>query len=420
MTSLKKIEGERWTDMLGMDRAPISLEDTICPDFYELEREAVFRRSWLFIGRVEQVPRPGDYFTKEIEVLKASLLVTNDAEKGVRVFHNVCPHRGNKLMWDTYADREVSGRCKMFVCKFHGIGFSTQGNVAKLTDPNAWLDNQGQSLHLAEVPFELWNGFIFVNLDRRGPQQTLRDFLGEHFWTGLDSFPYGDMSQRFSARAYAKANWKTMVDGFAEVYHAATTHALPFPAAAEMISAGGSFTGDYYGTHGPHRQYVMAGYPDDFYQFDYERVTQAFGTGPRHLFAKDYMKLPKGANPTGLQHWGTSSNMFFPNFYIQFYAPGWLVTYAMWPLSYNEMQFEIDMWLPPARTFSELLSHKAGIHMFLEAALQDFSLLEAQQAGLETRAFDRYPLTDEEVCVRHFHKEIYAAVDRYKAELSQS
>lgn len=414
----RKAEGERWTDKLGMDHKPISLEDTISPEFYELEKEAVFRRSWLFVGRVEQIPCPGDYFTKEIEVLKASILIVRDKVKGVRVFHNVCPHRGNKLMWDTHADKEVSGRCNMFVCKFHGIGFSTQGNVAKLTDPKAWMDNQGDQLHLAEVPFGIWNGFIFVNLDKGGPRQTLREFLGEHFWGGFDGFAFEDMTERFSARAGAKANWKTMIDGFGEVYHATTTHALPFPAAAAMVGAGESFTGDYYGVHAQHRQYVMAGYSNDFYQFDYEKITQAFGTGPRHPFAKDYMKLPFGANPIQLENWGTSSNMFFPNFYMQLYAPGWVVTYAMWPLAYNEMRFEIDMWMPPARNFSELLSHKAGIHMFLEAALQDFSLLEAQQAGLETRAFDAYPLTDEEVCVRHFHREIYAAVDKYKAELA--
>ncbi|HLY56914.1 MAG TPA: aromatic ring-hydroxylating dioxygenase subunit alpha [Stellaceae bacterium] len=420
MISLPKRADERWTDRLGMGHGPISLEDTISPEFFELEKEAVFRRSWLFIGRVQQVPRPGDYFTKEIEVLKASLLVVRDKEMGVRVYHNVCPHRGNKLVWDTHAETEQAGRCTMFVCKFHGLGFGTNGDVAKLTDPKAWLDNQGKALHLAEVRFELWHGFIFVNLERGGPSRTLREFLGEHFWSGFDGFAFEDMTERFSARANAKANWKTMIDGFGEVYHAATTHALPFPAAAEMVSAGASFTGDYYGTHGQHRQYVMAGYPSDFYQFDYERITQAFGTGPRHPFAKDYMNLPDGANPTQVKNWGTSSNMFFPNFYLQLYAPGWIVTYAMWPLAYNRMRFEIEMWMPPSRNFSEMLSHKSGISMFLEAALQDFSLLEAQQAGLETRAFDTYPLTDEEVCVRHFHQEIYAAVDKYKQEVAHS
>lgn len=418
MESLRKQAGERWTDKLGLDSKPISLEDTVSPEFYELEKEALFRRSWLFVGRVQQILRPGDYFTKEIEALNVSLLITRDKEKGVRVFYNVCPHRGAKLMWDTHTDKEVSGRCNMFVCKFHGLGFGTQGNIAKVTDPTAWLDRQAESLRLAEVTFEVWNGFIFVNLDRNGPRQTLEEFLGEHFWKGFDGFPFEELTQRISARATVRANWKTMYDGFAEVYHATTTHALPFPAAAALIGAGQSFSGDYYGLHGPHSQYVMAGYPNDFYQFDYERITQGFGSGPRHPFAKDYTKLPKGMNPIELENWGTSSNMFIPNLYVQVYHPGWIVTYVMWPLAYNEMRFEIDMWLPPARNFSELLSHKAGISMFLEAALQDLSLCEAQQAGLGMRAFKTYPLTDEEVCVRHFHKVVQETVENYRKELA--
>jgi phenylpropionate dioxygenase-like ring-hydroxylating dioxygenase large terminal subunit len=303
----------------------------------------------------------------------------------------------------------------MFLCKFHGIGFAPDGSVSRLTDKDAWLDNQGTEMRLAEVPFSIWNGFIFVNFTPGGPRETLREFLGEHFWNGFE-FPYEEMTEHFSARAYAKANWKTMVDGFAEVYHATTTHALPFPSAAAMVGAGASFSGDYYGTFGKHRQYLMQGYPDDFFHFDYERQTRAFGTGPKVPFAKSYRTLPPNANPIGMADWGTSSNMFFPNFYLQFYAPGWYVTYAMWPLAYNEMRFEIDMYMPPARTFSELLSHKAGVQMFLEAALQDFSLLEAQQAGLETRAFQAYPLTDEEVCVRHFHAVLAQVVNDYRRE----
>ena len=408
----QKRPGERWTDLFGLTRDPISLDDTVSPEFYEVEREAVFRKSWLLVGREERVSRPGAFFTKEIEVLNASIIVTRDRKKGVCVYHNVCPHRGNKLIWDTHADKEVSGRSNRFVCKFHGIGFGTDGDVAVLTDEKSWLGDQGRKLCLAEVPFEIWNGFIFVNLDHGGPKQTLREFLGETYWSMFDGYPFSDMTEWYSARAWADANWKTMVDGFGESYHAGTTHILPFPPPPGMDRI--DFITPYFAAHGKHRQYVTAGYDPDFYNFEFERQTEGFATGPRVPFAEDYASKVSDAAVGGQREdWTTQSHMFFPNYYIQVYYPGWFVTYNMWPLGHDRMRFEIDMYMPPSRNFSELLSHKASVSMFLEAALQDFSLLEAQHAGLAMQVFEAYPLTDEEVCVRHFHHEIQKAVEAY-------
>jgi phenylpropionate dioxygenase-like ring-hydroxylating dioxygenase large terminal subunit len=417
MTSLKPSPGERWTDKFGLGRDYVSLEDTVSPEFFALEREAIFRRSWLFVGRDMMVPRPGDFFTKEIEVLKSSIIVTRDSERRVRVFHNVCPHRGNKLAWETHADREISGHCKRFVCKFHGIAFTPDGKLALLTDSKSWLEGQGDRLRLAEVPFDIWNGFIFVNLDHGGPKETLREYLGEHLWNGFDGYPFDQMTERYSMVAHAKANWKGMIDGFSEIYHAGTTHAEPFKGSPMDDSS--SFPIDYFGMLGRHYQYVTRRYPPTHTNFEYERVTQGFGTGPRYPFGVQIDKLPRGADPLQLDDWGTSSNTIFPNTFIQIYHPGYLVTYGMWPLAYDQMRFEMHIYMTRSRNFSELLSHKASVSMFLEAALQDFSLLEAQQAGLETRAFNAYPLTDEEVCVRHFHQQIQRAVAEFQAAPAQ-
>ncbi len=61
------------------------------PAFYELEKERMFRRSWLSVGRVEQVADPGDYFT--IELFGEPLIIVRDKEGTVRALSNVCPHR---------------------------------------------------------------------------------------------------------------------------------------------------------------------------------------------------------------------------------------------------------------------------------------------------------------------------------------
>jgi Rieske 2Fe-2S family protein len=411
-----RTRNQTWTDELALGHERISLEDTISPTFFARETEAVFRRSWLYVGRVERVASSGSYFTKEFEPLKASLLVTRDKQDTVRVFHNVCPHRGNKLVWDTHADRETSGRCSRFVCKFHGVAFGPSGDVERLTDKVSWLDDQGQAMHLAEVPSGIWNGFIFVNLTPGGPQQTLREFIGEDYWTGFD-YPFGEMTERYAFQANANANWKALMDGFSEIYHAATTHALPFamPSLDKLPSGAGHFAD--LAIRGQHRYFLTGRVPR--FNFRYEQETDAVATGPRYEFPQEYATLPRMANPIGFSDWGTSSHMFWPNLYIQLYHPGWFLTYLMQPLAHNKMRFELDIYMPKPRNFSQMLGQKSSILQFLEAALQDFSLLEAQQLGLETRAFETYPLTDQEILLRDFHQKIHAAVSAHEIELGR-
>src|SRR6187431_1872621 len=107
----KPAEGS-WTEhypKLGTE--PISYEDSISPAHYELERDAIFRKSWLNVGRVEQLPRNGSYFTKELDAARTSIVVVKGTDGEVRAFHNICRHRGNKLVWNDIPTDETSGTC---------------------------------------------------------------------------------------------------------------------------------------------------------------------------------------------------------------------------------------------------------------------------------------------------------------------
>src|SRR6516164_4425698 len=77
---------------------PIPAAPYYDPAYYELEREAVFRRSWLHIGHVCELPEPGSFIRREVEVLKASVLVVRGRDGVIRAFHNVCTHRGTQLV----------------------------------------------------------------------------------------------------------------------------------------------------------------------------------------------------------------------------------------------------------------------------------------------------------------------------------
>ena len=110
----KPAEGS-WTEHYGIETGPVFYEDSISPGHYELERDAIFRRTWLNVGRVEQVPKTGSYFTRELD--DGPHLGGRRAASGeVRAVHNICRHRGNKLMWNDYPREEVSGTCRRFTC----------------------------------------------------------------------------------------------------------------------------------------------------------------------------------------------------------------------------------------------------------------------------------------------------------------
>ena len=103
----KPAEGS-WTEHYPeLGTGPVSYEDSISPEHYELERDAIFRTTWLNVGRVEQLPRTGSYFTKELDAARTSVIVVQGTDGEVRAFHNICRHRGNKLVWNDFPQEET-------------------------------------------------------------------------------------------------------------------------------------------------------------------------------------------------------------------------------------------------------------------------------------------------------------------------
>ena len=118
---LMKPESGKWTDAYPhLGRGPISLDDCVSPEFYEKEKQYIFKKNWLYVGRTERLPTIGSYFTRELEILDTSVLVLRDQDNNVHAFHNMCPHRGNKLVWKDDPFVETEGTSSRLYCRFHG------------------------------------------------------------------------------------------------------------------------------------------------------------------------------------------------------------------------------------------------------------------------------------------------------------
>jgi phenylpropionate dioxygenase-like ring-hydroxylating dioxygenase large terminal subunit len=402
-----------WTEHYGLGTKPVSYEDSTSPEFYELERGAIFKRAWLNVGRVEQLPRAGSYFTKELAVANTSVVVVRGKNDEVRAFHNVCRHRGNKLVWNDDPREEAKGFCRQFTCKYHGWRYDLDGSLAFVQQDREFFDLDTSEFGLVPVHCDVWSGFVFVNVAEE-PTQSLREFLGPMV-TAVEGYPFERLTARFGYRTTVHANWKLFMDAFAEFYHAPVLHATQTPNKYAAASRESGYEAPFYGVDGPHRVVSTAGVrlweKDPESMKPMERLTRGGLFGPWDR--PELGEMPPGLNPGQCKPWGSDSLQLFPNFVILIWNQGWYLTYHYWPTSYNAHIFEGNVYFPAAANVRERIAQEMTAVTFKEYALQDANTLEATQLALESGYVQRFPLNDQEVLLRHLHKVVAEWVNDY-------
>ncbi|MGV0739380.1 aromatic ring-hydroxylating dioxygenase subunit alpha [Mycobacterium syngnathidarum] len=410
----KPAEGS-WTEHYpDLGTAPIPFRDSISEDFYALEREAIFKRAWLNISRVEETPDTGSYITRQVEAADASLLLVKDHDGDIRAYHNVCRRRGHTLVQPDFRATELRCTGGEFECQHCGWRYALDGRLISLPDADRFTGLDTADYGLVEVHCDVWAGFVFVNFDRE-PRQSLRDFLGPMV-TALDDYPFGKLTERYDWVAHNNSNWKIFADAFQEYYHVPSLHTQQVPPEVRDPNAG--FTCGHFQLDGPHRLVSTAGTrrwllaPE--YMYPIERATQSGLVGPWRT--PDIGELPMhGLNPGNIDPWGISNFQIFPNLEILIYG-GWYLLYRYWPTSHNTHRFEAFTYFHPARTVRERIEHEVAAVVLKEFALQDAGMLGGTQAALEYDVVDDYPLNDQEILVRHLHKTAVDWVEEYQRD----
>lgn len=400
----KPAEGS-WTEHYpGLGTEPVDYEDSISHEFFEKEQQAVFMKAWLNVGRVEELPRGGSYFTREFPFWKRSIIVVKDMEGNVRAFHNICRHRGNKLVWEDFPGDEVSGNCRQFTCKYHAWRFDLDGKVNFVQQESEFFDIDKDSLGLVPVHCDVWEGFVFVNFAKE-PEQSLKDFLGA-MYDGLAGYPFGEMTSRFTHRAEINANWKLFVDAFVEFYHAPVLHQRQAVASEGSKLYNVGYENLHYEMFSPHSMESawggMAPPKDPSMVKPTENVLRSglFGPWDPPGVVKE---MPWMVNPSKHKAWGVDSFVIFPNFMILIWKPEWVLTYHYWPISENKHLFEVNCYFVPPKTPLDRIRQEMAVVSMKEYALQDANTLEATQTMLESRVVDTFVLNDQEVLCRHHH-----------------
>jgi phenylpropionate dioxygenase-like ring-hydroxylating dioxygenase large terminal subunit len=198
--------------------------------FFEFEMQAVFEREWICVGRVDQIPEPGDFFT--ITVLGEPLIVNRRSDGEVNVMSSVCQHRG--MCVTAPAERpkeewlelppETKGSTRTFKCPYHWWIYDLDGRLIGAPEMHRTADFSKSDVRLPAVRVEVWLGFIFINLS--GTAEPLSPRLGPleevmanwHLEDMVTVDPENVPGLPF--------NWKVMVENFMEAYHPDRLHAV--------------------------------------------------------------------------------------------------------------------------------------------------------------------------------------------------
>lgn len=187
------------------------------PARYEAERASVLRRSWQVICRSDEIVNAGDFITWEGH--GETIIVTRRRDGGVAGFHNVCQHRGARIV------KETSGCARRFTCRWHSWVYDLEGAVVGVPDRE---DFDGRELAgLAAPPVECaeWGGWVWAVLAGPGVAPPLLDWLGADVVADLGAYRMQDMTLVEKLVWDVPVNWKVIVDAFNENYHAAHLHA---------------------------------------------------------------------------------------------------------------------------------------------------------------------------------------------------
>ena len=368
-------------------RVPIG--DLVTPERFEAEREKIFRRSWLHVGHERQIAAPNAYIAKDIPPLAVSLLLMRGPDGKVRGFHNVCTHRGNRLVQD-------GGGCKKAIaCGFHGWAFTTDGKLAAITDETQFRGLDKSLLDLKPVNVETWEGHIFANFDPH-PRESLREWLGQLY------AEYGGYFEQHEVltvrRIHVKCNWNLAINAFLEGYHTLYLHGKSVPdyqggptnpqrhrPFMEMFERHMRYSAP----SNPHHQWTPA-----------EEIAWRYGRQCLPAFDNDMTGMPVGVNPGKASRWAFDVMEIFPNIF-------WLlgnhfhVEAVFWPIDADNTLIVGGNYGYKSKDAAERLSQEFPLSRARIVLREDLSTLEAQHAALKSGVLTHFQLSQQEVAVQH-------------------
>jgi len=338
----------------------------VSPDLFANEQHKIFSEKWLLVGHQSQLPDAGDFFVAT--VAEESLIVVRDQQGQIRAFYNVCRHRGSRLK------EEACGHGSAIQCPYHAWTYALDGRLmgAPHMDDVPGFDKADYSL--APVNLGLWEGFIFVNLER-DPER-----LEKWFEPLNGKFSNWNMSILQPAKRMeydVRANWKLMFENYSECYHCPGVHPQlqkisPYDSAENDLREG-PFLGGFMQIN-PGRSLTMSGNACAAFVGKIEDLQRVF-----------YYSI-------------------FPNMLLSLH-PEYVMVHQLRPQSPERTLIVCDWFCHPDAFQRKKFHPDDAIEFWDTTNRQDWHVCELSQQGIASRAYQPGPFSSRE--------SIPAAWDRY-------
>lgn len=339
---------------------------------FALEREKVFLTHWQVVGHECDVPNVGDWLT--FDLLGERAVVMRGADGVLRAFHNLCRHRGARVV------DGPSGSCKgAIVCPFHGWVYNLDGTLRGAAQPNSFGDMDRAEFGLKPIEMGLFHGFIFLRFSP-GPQPDIAQLLA----------PFNADFAAYNLRGLLPVavpnwstdlpvNWKSVRDVDNEGYHVALAH----PGLQDL-----------YGRS----------YADHYLENGLSMSIGWFGDRPGRLWSvRNYANIspPRPELPAHLQRAWVYYGLF-PN---QVFAitPEGMQFYHDLPLHVGATRVTGRVYRWPAETRACRLARYLAYRIDRDTSAEDKQLSIWSNESMKSDAFDRFHLSDLEYGLRRHH-----------------
>ncbi|MFO1121509.1 MAG: aromatic ring-hydroxylating dioxygenase subunit alpha [Hyphomicrobiales bacterium] len=344
----------------------------------QLEIDDLFLNHWQLAGHVSDVARAGDYFTLDIANERAVIVRGDDGV--VRAFHNLCRHRGSRVVGDK------QGHCKnALICPFHGWVYNFDGSLRGAARPNSFAGLDKKKFGLKPIETEVWMGFIFIRFNP-GPQGTVAEVMGR-FAPELAHYRIEELVPAGGFHEFTTAvNWKSVRDVDNEGYHVAMAH----PALQDLYGA------SYY---------------DEPFAGGVSRSTGTYSThGGRRWSVRQYLKHApeQTALPEDLRRRWSYFGLF-PNCVIAV-TPESVQFYQEFPLGVSKTLQRGAVYRRRDETREEKLARYLARRIDRDTGREDVQLTIWSNESMKSKAFDDFHLSDLELGVKTHHDHIRQAL----------